>query len=230
LQLIQGVSGAVTFSAFSRLQKYPQKLNQAFFKATELTALIAFPIFIGLIILSNELVIGLFGQKWEPSSPVVFVLAIVGLLMSLSNYVGQLINALGRPDKLLRLQIMATVVRIVGFMLVVHQGIIAVAVVFTVSTYVIVPCYYWLAYKLNPYRIKDYLSYLRTPVIASAMMAIIVFGLKYFLDNSLEIIYLELSLYIVLGGISYLSAIFLLKPTLVYEILGFVNFLFLKRS
>ncbi len=234
LDLFQGVTASVIFPTFSRLQNQPKKLQRVFFVATELTAFIAFPIFIGLFVLAPEFIVGLFGKQWSLSISVMRVLALVGILMSVSSYIGQFIIASGKPERLLILQISATLVRVIGFLLVVNQGIIAVAWVFVLSTYAIVPFYLWVAIKVEPFSLKEYLSHLILPIFTPIIMGLLILWVKYFLGghlgNAFENIFVQLILYTVIGGVLYLLMVYLFKPSIIHQVFELTEIVFIKNS
>jgi PST family polysaccharide transporter len=70
----------VALPTFSRLQNDFPRFLGTFYRATQFTGLIAFPIFFAVMILSPELVVSLFGQKWTNAIPILQIIPLVGIL------------------------------------------------------------------------------------------------------------------------------------------------------
>ncbi|NWJ94662.1 MAG: oligosaccharide flippase family protein [Chloroflexi bacterium] len=64
--LINSFFGNVGYATFARLQQEdPALLRRIYFSVTRLTASIALPIFLGAVLVREELVAGLFGSRWQ---------------------------------------------------------------------------------------------------------------------------------------------------------------------
>jgi len=87
--ILQSVLGQVLFPAFSRLKKQKKRLRNALSETIELTAFYSFPVFLTIIVLANEIIVVLFGEKWIPSVMATQVLMIGGItktiLMPMNN-------------------------------------------------------------------------------------------------------------------------------------------------
>ena len=127
IKLVTEVSNSVAFPAFSRIQHKPERMRDAFYQVTQYTSLFAFPVFIGLAALAPELVPALFGEKWAPSIPVMQVLALIGVLQSVLFFNGSVIKASGKPSWQLGIMLLNALCSVIGFLLAVRWGIVAVA-------------------------------------------------------------------------------------------------------
>lgn len=88
----------ISFPLFSRIQNDQIKLKEAFLKLMKIVGYINFPVFIGLFVVAQDLILTFYGRQWEPSIPLLKILIGVGLLRSLGNPVGSLYMAKGRVD------------------------------------------------------------------------------------------------------------------------------------
>ena len=88
----------VLFPAFSKIQDDKEKLRQNFYKLLSFVGLINFPVLLGLLVVSNNFVITIFGEKWLFITPILQVLCVVGLLRSIGNPIGSLLMAKARVD------------------------------------------------------------------------------------------------------------------------------------
>lgn len=218
-QLLTDTVRQVVLPTFSRLQDNKEKVRQAFYTATELMSFAAFPAFSGMAVLSPELVLGLFGEQWQPSIPVMQLLAIVGLLRSVFNFSGAVIMALGKPTWNLVLMLLDTLGKVLTFLIAVRWGIVAVAAGLLISTCLFAPLRLWAIYRLVKLNIRTYLSRYSSPLLGAGIMAGSILLCKSFLGAYLNVKVL-LGLCIVLGAVIYLATIWLLAPQFFQKLLG----------
>ncbi|EPM0503147.1 MOP flippase family protein [Klebsiella aerogenes] len=88
----------VLFPAFSKIQDDKEKLRTNFYKLLSFVGLINFPVLLGLLTVSDNYVITIFGEKWQFITPILQILCIVGLLRSIGNPIGSLLMAKARVD------------------------------------------------------------------------------------------------------------------------------------
>jgi PST family polysaccharide transporter len=207
IRVVTGIINGVAFPVFSRLRQKPKRILRAFYNVTQYTSLLSFPVFIGLATLAPELVLALFGEKWAPSIPVMQVLALIGILQSVLFFNGTIIRASGKPSWELVIMFMNTICNVIGFWLAVRWGIVAVAASFVIVSYLISPISYIAVRRLIHIDFRTYLWQFGTPLSASLIMVAVIVGLKYFFrDQSLNL-YLELSIYLLAGVLTYVLVI-----------------------
>lgn len=204
---------SVAVPTFSRLQGELGRLREAFYTVTQLTSLISFPTFLGMAVLAPELVQLLFGDKWAPSVPVMQALAFTGIYQSVSYFNGSVLTAMGKPSWRLRLNFFAAGINIVAFASVVRWGILAVAVAYVVTGYLLSPFYLWLVRKIIHIDITVYLRQYVAPLSASGVMVVAILGTKQVLSNLVNLPAL-LATCTVIGGTTYAITILLIAPTL----------------
>lgn len=88
----------VLFPAFAKIQDDTEKLRVNFYKLLSVVGIINFPALLGLMVVSNNFVPLVFGEKWSSIIPVLQLLCIVGLLRSVGNPIGSLLMAKARVD------------------------------------------------------------------------------------------------------------------------------------
>ncbi|RWR01190.1 colanic acid exporter [[Pantoea] beijingensis] len=88
----------VLFPAFSKIQDDRVKLRENFYKLLSLVGLLNFPALLGLMVVAENFVLFIFGEKWLFITPILQVLCIVGLLRSIGNPIGSLLMAKARVD------------------------------------------------------------------------------------------------------------------------------------
>ena len=88
----------VLFPAFAKIQDDTQKLRVNFYKLLSVVGIINFPALLGLMVVANNFVPLVFGEKWNSIIPVLQLLCVVGLLRSVGNPIGSLLMAKARVD------------------------------------------------------------------------------------------------------------------------------------
>lgn len=167
--LLVNSSSQVALPTFARLQKDLSRCRAAFYQATKLTSALAFPVFTGVAVLAPELIVLLFGAKWLPAVPVLRVLMIVGALRSVTYFKGAIFLAMGKPHWRLRVGALNSALNIVGFLIAVHWGIVAVALAYLVRACIMFPIGQWAVGKLINLALRQYVRQF-VPAIASALI------------------------------------------------------------
>lgn len=215
-QLWGQIVGSVAFPAFSRVQKELERLREMFYSATRLTSLVAFPAFLGIFALVPELVPTLFGQQWAPSIPVMQVLTFIGLLHAVLFFQYTVMAGVGKPSWYLGLQVMITVANVIGFLIAVRWGIVAVAISYVIVAYLFAPLSVWLVYRLIEIDLLRYLRLFLPAATGSLVMLAFIFSLKLSLTNLVPLQFL-LTGCIVMSALAYAVTIRLVAPSLAYQ-------------
>jgi len=228
IRLVTEVTNSVAFPAFARIQNEPERMRRAFYNVTQYTSLFAFPVFIGLATIAPELVPVVFGEKWAPSIPVMQVLSLIGILQSVLFFNGSVIKASGKPSWQLGIMLLNAICSVAGFLLAVKWGIVAVAASFVIVGYLLAPVSYIAVRRLIQIDFRTYLWQFIPSLTASLMMVLVIMGLKYlFRDQSLNA-YLELSIYLLSGALTYLLVVGFMARQLYQEMLDLVSLVFPK--
>jgi PST family polysaccharide transporter len=220
--ILTGITGPVALPAFARMQQDPDRLRRAFYEATRLTAVAAFPAFLGIAAVSHELVPALYGDRWIASIPVVQILALVGLLQTILYYHTSLLVAAGKPSWNLGVKLISALCNIAAMLVSVPWGIVVVAVAQVVSNYLSAPISLLAAQNCVPFKISEYLRQCSVPLFASLTMVVVVLGLQQ-VPVRIPGAYGQLTLLIVLGACVYSLALKLVAPTLTGQILELIR-------
>ncbi|VEB96349.1 Lipopolysaccharide biosynthesis protein wzxC [Cedecea lapagei] len=135
----------VLFPAFAKIQDDTAKLRVNFYKLLSIVGIINFPALLGLMVVSNNFVPLVFGEKWQFITPVLQLLCVVGLLRSIGNPIGSLLMAKARVDISFKFNVFKTFLFVpaiivggqLGGALGVTLGFLLVQVVNTVLSYFI---------------------------------------------------------------------------------------------
>ena len=102
---LNSVLNTATFPMMAALQNEREELIGTFKRLIKITALFVFPAMIGIAVLSRPIILVLLGEKWLPASALLFWLALSYLFIPLSSLNLNLLNAIGRSDLFLKIDI-----------------------------------------------------------------------------------------------------------------------------
>ncbi|NJN10971.1 MAG: MOP flippase family protein [Richelia sp. RM2_1_2] len=219
-ELLVGVSQRVAMPAFSRLQAEPQRLRNAFYKVTQFTSLISFPIFLGIAALAPQLIRLSLGEAWNQSVPIMQILAFAGILHSISDFNDSIMFAVGKPSWNLKFKVLSSVVTLSCFFVAVRWGIVAVSLAYVISSYLLYPISIWLVYKLIKLDPKKYVEQFKVSFFATVFMVSSILGFQYMIANSINMnMLLSVSLSSIIGLFVYLLSVYLIQPSLIKKII-----------
>jgi teichuronic acid exporter len=117
--------GRVTFPVFSTIQDDPARLKRGLKKSLTTLVMVNFPMMIGLAIIASPLVLVMLTEKWAPSIPYLQLLCAAGLLFPLHVMNLNVLQAMGRSDLFLRLEIIKKSLIVVNIAITWRWGISA---------------------------------------------------------------------------------------------------------
>jgi O-antigen/teichoic acid export membrane protein len=229
MQLLGNSVRQVALPTFARLQQDPRQLRQAYYKINRLTNLVAFPAFLGVIILAPEIVVTLFGRQWMPCIPVMQVLAGVGIVRTMTMLGRSVLAAIGKPQWSWFLYLLETLLSVIGFLLVVKWGIIAVALALASGSYLIFPFTIWVIHKVAKIPYQPYLQQLFPPLIGSIVMVGSIAIFKQAVSNFLPPPVI-LIVGTILGAIVYSLSLKIFSPSLFQEVFQFARLAFVSSK
>ena len=209
----------VLFPAFAKIQDDNEKLRVNFYKLLSVVGIINFPALLGLMVVSNNLVPLVFGEKWIAIVPILQLLCIVGLLRSVGNPIGSLLMAKARVDISFKFNVFKTFLFIPAILvggniagaLGVTLGFLLVQVINTVLSYFVM---------IKPVLGTSYRQYMLSlclPFYLSLPTLIVSYLLGIALQGQLELSLL-LGLQIASGALAFVVTIVLSRHPLVVEI------------
>jgi O-antigen/teichoic acid export membrane protein len=95
--LLQGAN-KVAYVVFSRLQGETEQLRNALNKASEATAFVAVPAFVGLSLLAPDVVELMFGPQWEQTGHLLQILILTGIPQVIAGYTDSVARATGKAN------------------------------------------------------------------------------------------------------------------------------------
>jgi len=222
MQVFTHTVAAVALPTFSRIQHEPDQMRNAFYTATQVTSLIAFPAFVGLAALAPEFVPVLFGKGWDASVPVVRVLALFGIIQALVHFTGPVILAKGKASWRFGLGCLDALAQVTAVLFAVQWGIVAVAVACTVRIALTFPAFLLGVHRLITLDFAAYAYRSMMPAAGSLLMAGAVLGAKWLLADHLAPPLL-LAACVAIGVLVYSLVIFLFARPLANQTLDLLQ-------
>ncbi|MBD1918205.1 MULTISPECIES: MOP flippase family protein [Cyanophyceae] len=213
-QMLISIISRVALPTFSKLQQEPERMKKAFYEVTNISSAISFPIFIGASALAPEIILVVFGTQWENSIPVMRILMLIGPVHTILIYNSSILMAMGKPNWRLAIQVVNVLVNVIGFFIVVRWGIIAVASVYVIRGYCLLPLSIWAIDRLLKVDYKSYLSQYFSPLFCSLLMTLAIFLTRYFCTYLSLNDFLTLVTCIAIGTVSYVGSIAIFSPGL----------------
>lgn len=228
-EFFSGSVNKVAWPIFSRVQNDHARLKRVFYETTQITALAAFPAFIGVAALAQEFVPVLFGEKWAPAAMVMQVLAMLGLLRSMTRFQESLIVGVGKSGRRLVLQIILAICNVVGFLIAVQWGLVAVATSYLVVGFVLAPLWIWTVQQLVEIELSAYFGLYMAPIVGSLLMLAAIFACAIVLGDNIAM-GLRLLVCVVLGAAVYIVSVRVIYPNIFRQIKGTLAHTFSKRG
>jgi O-antigen/teichoic acid export membrane protein len=192
----------VAFPAFSQVQNDIQRLRQGYFRAVQLSTMVAFPMSVGIAVVAPQFVHVALGDQWDPVVPLMQVLAIWGGLRAFGANVGPVFKSVGKPDIEVKIQALKVLVIIITiFPAAENLGVVGVAATIVGSSFITLPVALYFVLSIIEAEAMELLRLVFYPLTGSFGMGAIVFAVDMYLFNTFGL--LQLIVLIALGGIVY---------------------------
>lgn len=110
----------VLFSVNSKIKDEKEKLKKAYIASLNVVALIFIPVFLVVAMISETVIVGLFGYKWIKSVPLITPISIALVFHALLTLAGPLIEGCGKTGKEISVQTRLIIVQIAALFICSH--------------------------------------------------------------------------------------------------------------
>lgn len=217
-QNINGTIQSVILPTLSAYQRDNQKIKNITSRAIVTSSFIVFPMMIGLFVVSKPLVILLLTEKWLPAVPYLQIFCISYLFYPIHTANLQAINAIGRSDVFLKLELIK---KSLGFMLLIiavrydpYMIALSQAVNSFLSTFI-------NAYPNKKLLNYDYLEQSKDilPIfLVTILMGVIVYPIQFIIENPVLLISTQvltgILIYLILSKVFKIEAMSYLISTI----------------
>lgn len=139
VQMIGQTVSRVMFPAFSRLASRRDLLAKNLLAATQMLAMVTFPL-MGLVATAAPQVVRVaLGRQWMPAAPILAILAVAGARETVVYVTGPLMKATGKVRLAMRYELLATLVQVSGIVVGLQFGLVGVALGYTLAGFALTP-------------------------------------------------------------------------------------------
>lgn len=171
---LTGVIQRVSYPILSSVQVNKERLTNVFRKFTIYSALVFFPLILGLAAMSEPLIVFLIGEKWLVASTYLKIMCVYGVLYPFTNLNLNMLNVIGRSDKILKLEILKKILFTPVFYIGIKVGLLEMLWAAVVYYYIEFIFNTWYSEKYFNYgiikQIKDILPFLLIGLMAAVSM------------------------------------------------------------
>jgi PST family polysaccharide transporter len=144
------------------------------------------------------------------------ILFLIGPVLTLQAFSGALLNAAGHPHVVFRFRLISTIVNVIGFLIAVQVGILAVAVAFVARGYLLVPLNLAWVSRYAGVPARAMLAQMRGVALATIVMAAAMAGVKLLAASAGAATLLVLEAAV--GAVAFGGVMLLVERDLVREI------------
>lgn len=212
---LAGTIQSVPFTVLSNIEEQ-SRLKKAVRKFIRTKALIVFPLFMGLALISRPFIISLLGQKWEPAIPILQLLCLGGIFSALDSSNSDILRVKGKSGLILIFEIFRNVLilLVIGLVIVFKWNYLYLVGGFTLV--------YFLKYLAASFFVNRQIGYTFAELIKDLIpylgVSLLSIGFGYLLSYILDGVFLLIS-QVLLVGILYVGILYFTNSVLVREIL-----------
>ena len=171
--VIAYIIGRVMFPAYATLQDDKAVFREVFLSNVRRVALFSLPAGVGILIAAQPIVVGLFGERWTPAVTPLQILAVFGLIRAFSGVTAPAIQAAGKPQLILVLNVLHLAVLCAALVTLVPSfgldGAAGAVVIAAVAS--LVPAY-WFALRLLELPFRKLIANVERPAVCSVPLII----------------------------------------------------------
>ena len=199
IQRVIALTNKVTMPVFAELQDDHEQLRHYFYKLFELISLFAFPVFLGIFLISEDIIVLVLSEKWIPSLFILRIFCIWAIIRSYTGFLLVVLKAKGNVNAAFKYSLYSSIILPLSFIVGVRFGITGVAMGWLM-------CFPFLTFYLL-YLIKkeiqiSFTKTLRSAVhaaIASLLMVLSGFLIKGYLLSKSDISFMTMGVNILMG-------------------------------
>jgi O-antigen/teichoic acid export membrane protein len=160
------------------MQDDRRRVANLWVRANRVIAALTIPACLGMIVVAPDFVVVVLGERWVDATPVIQILAWVGILQSLQRLNGSVLQACDKAGTVLSFAVVAFVATILSFVIGLSWGIVGVAAAYAVATTLIQPAFTWLTVRAVGMPLLTYLRSFAGIVQASIAMFVAVLAAR----------------------------------------------------
>jgi len=211
----------VAFPAYARLQSDLAAIRWSFTRALRLVMLVACPIYFGLAVSAEPLVVTLFGWKWREMAPFVTLIALAMPFMTVQVMFPPLCNALGRPGLSTLIAGVGAVTMPTAFLVGSRFGIMGLAWAWLLAYPLFTLATVRIAIRPVGLGKGDLLRAVAPGILCSAAMALILLAFRPILPTGLRPV-VQLGALVATGGATFLALVLMFARAPLNDLIALV--------
>ena len=200
VQIIQ----QVMFPLFSALQNDIEEFQRYFYQVIYVVSVVFFPVFFGMLAISEEIVIVVLSEKWLPSLFAFRVFTVLGLLLSYSGILMVILKARANTRALFKYSTYSAILFPAGFYLASHFGLDGIVLSWLVIYPIIFSYLFYEVAKESEIGVAESLSKVSDALIGSLVMIIVIFASKYLVFGG-EVSVNSMVFGVAVGSVTYVT-------------------------
>ncbi len=210
---------SVLFPAMSKVGDDPEQVKTVARRSIKMLAYIIFPMMIGMICVSEDLVIALYTEKWILMAPFITIVCIECMISIIPTIVLQTLKATGYSGIILKLEFIKKPVLLISILISINFGVKAVAWTLPINTLIELILNSIFSVKKIGYKLSEQLKDILIPLLLSFGMGVAIFAISIINMN----VILGLALKVAVGAFAYLALSFIFKVDEFKMLLGFIK-------
>ncbi len=187
---------SVLLPAFSKSQDRVEEVRAMVRKAIEISSFVVLPMLLGMFAVADTMVLALLGDRWLDCVPFLRIMCIAYCFYPIHITNLQAINAMGRSDIFLKLEVTKKVVGLLGLLLGIRFGAIVMVSIKAFVDFVCIFINAWPNKKLLHYSIGQQ----AVDIIPSFLMAFVMAVAVWFLGKAVPGVWFRLVVQILAGA------------------------------
>lgn len=171
----------VMFPAYVQIKDDKAALKRAYLKTIKFVSVFTVPFSLGMMVMSKDICLALYGDKWLPIVPLIQLMSAVQIMAPLMASTGSIFNACGKPQYSYRLALTNLVINVpLIIALIPKYKLYGPTFAGILTSLVISPVYYHLVKKLIGTKRHEVFPQLVPSFVCSFIMIGVVFLIKHF--------------------------------------------------
>lgn len=193
--------GGVLFPALSQQQNDKERVKGMTRRAIQISSYIMWPMMVGLFVCAEPLIRLILTEKWLPCVPYLRLFCFSYGLWPIHTANLQAINAMGRSDLFLKLELIKKSIGVAILLATLHMGPFAIAIGLVIAGVVSTLINGWPNIKLMNYTFKEQFADLLPSLIMAAIMGLFVYPLDVLPVSDIVVLILQ----VIIGASIYIA-------------------------
>lgn len=226
---ISGSINKVLFPEVSSNNSDIEKVKNIFINVTNTVSFLTFPFCLGLLAISSDFIMILYGSKWEESIKVLQILLMIGTITSIGTLSGSLFQGLGKPEVEFRFNIISFIFNAFFIFVGIKWGLLGVALSIFISAGLLEIYKIFILSKLINVTVIEYISSFLPNLFSSVIMSVATIIFNKILFPEFPII-LRACISIIFGFAIYILVSFFINKQKLIEIVNITKRILVKKN